>query len=300
MALPFLDTAQRSRRLRRGRAGMVALAVAAARRLGGSAARPGEPAAAGAPPTRRRRRRPAAQRSKPTWVPADAAPLIQGAQAFAPAPGLSARAMLVHGEAVDATLVPAALRGDAPSRACPRRRRATLGGLAAWNYGPIRDKHRVIEVTVAPTTAACSPSPARPRPRAGAPRSAALDGVHAVTLLGREGAHAVARPRAAARRRPGAGARSTRSASPAAPRSPGSARRPRAAWPRRTASPHRARGFAATARRAEVVAALRDVRALVRRARRRRVATASASSPRVRRSSHARRVGGSAPRTAQV
>lgn len=114
------------------------------------------------------------------WVPADAAPLVDGAQAFAPSPGLSARALLVHGEAVDATLVPAALRAELPGGlGAPQR--ATLGGLAAWRYGPLRDRSHMIEVTVAPTTGgmlavACSaPSAAW---------SAAVDcadGVHAVS-----------------------------------------------------------------------------------------------------------------------
>jgi hypothetical protein len=116
------------------------------------------------------------------WVAADAAPgpRVDGGQAYAPIPGLSARALLVTGAAADASLVPAALRGELPER-LPAPRRATLGGLPAWSYGPFRAKRRVLEVTVVPTTSgvlalACSAPPAS--------WSAALgctEGVHAIT-----------------------------------------------------------------------------------------------------------------------
>ena len=116
------------------------------------------------------------------WAAAEAAPgpLVEGGQAFAPLPGLSARALLVTGPAVDATLVPAALRAELPET-LPSPRRAMLGGLTAWHYGPLRTKNRILEVTVAPTTAGmlaltCSAPPAS--------WSAALgcaEGVHAIT-----------------------------------------------------------------------------------------------------------------------
>jgi hypothetical protein len=178
VALPFLDTAQRRRPSGAAVAGMVALAVAAAGGwwLGGASRAPVPQVAADTIAAVGGMR----LELEADWVAADAAPVVAGAQAFAPAPGLSARALLVHGEAVDATLVPAALRAQLPET-LPAPRRATLGGLAAWSYGPMRDKRRVIEVTVAPTTGgmlavACS------APAAG--WSAALDcadGVHAVS-----------------------------------------------------------------------------------------------------------------------
>jgi hypothetical protein len=115
------------------------------------------------------------------WIPAEAAPgpQVAGAQAFAPIPGLSARALLVTGRPADASLVPAALRAELPER-LPAPSRVELGGLAAWSYGPIRDRNRVVEVTVVPTSGgvfalACSAPPAS--------WSAALDcadGVHAI------------------------------------------------------------------------------------------------------------------------
>jgi hypothetical protein len=70
---------------------------------------------------------------------------------FAPVPGLAARALVAFGPAVDASLVPAALRGDLPDR-LPAPRRATLAGRPAWAYGPMTDGERIVEVTVAPTT----------------------------------------------------------------------------------------------------------------------------------------------------
>ena len=100
------------------------------------------------------------------WVAAEAAPgpRVEGGQAFATIPGLSARAVLVSGAAVDATLVPAALRSELPER-LPAPRRASLGGLPAWSYGPLRTKNLMLEVTVVPTTAGmlaltCSAPPA--------------------------------------------------------------------------------------------------------------------------------------------
>jgi hypothetical protein len=88
------------------------------------------------------------------WVRADAAPglPVQGAEVFSPARGLAARALLVTGPAADATLIPTALRSELPGD-LPAPQRATLGGLAAWTYGPLRDGGRTLEVTVAPTTA---------------------------------------------------------------------------------------------------------------------------------------------------
>jgi len=116
------------------------------------------------------------------WVAAEAAPgpRVDGGQAYAPVPGLSARALLVSGPAADASLVPAALRAELPER-LPAPRRASLAGLTAWSYGPFRAKRRVVEVTVVPTTSGvlaltCSAPPAS--------WSVALDcadGVHAIT-----------------------------------------------------------------------------------------------------------------------
>jgi len=98
------------------------------------------------------------------WTPADAAPAVSGAQAYAPVPGVNARALLVHGPAVDASLVPGALRSALPA-ALPEPRRARLAGLRAWTYGPLRAEGRTLQVTVVPTTAgsfavACSAPPA--------------------------------------------------------------------------------------------------------------------------------------------
>ena len=116
-----------------------------------------------------------------TWVGADSVPglPVDGAAVLAPAPGLVGRALLVSGPAADASLIPASLRDELPA-ALPAPRRAALGGLPAWTYGPLHDEGRMVEVTVAPTTAgvlalACS-APA-------ASWSASLDcanGVHAV------------------------------------------------------------------------------------------------------------------------
>jgi hypothetical protein len=88
------------------------------------------------------------------WVPASATRglAVEGAEVFAPAPGLAARAVLVSGPAVDASLVPSSLRPNLPT-VLPAPRRATLAGLAAWTYGPLVDGGRSLEVTVAPTTA---------------------------------------------------------------------------------------------------------------------------------------------------
>lgn len=110
------------------------------------------------------------------WAPA--AP-VEGLKAFAPVPGLPARAVIASGPAVDASLIPASLRAGLPD-GLPAPRRATLGGLAAWSYGPLRDRGRLVELTVVPTTGgmlavACV-----------APRSAwsgalgCADGVHAI------------------------------------------------------------------------------------------------------------------------
>jgi hypothetical protein len=121
----------------------------------------------------------------PEWATADAAPRVAGAQAFAPAPGLSARALLVSGSPVDATLVPAALRAELPEN-LPAPRKTELGALPAWSYGPVHAGGRVIEVTVAPTTGgvlavACAAPPAS--------WNAALDceaGVRSITSAGSE------------------------------------------------------------------------------------------------------------------
>ena len=115
------------------------------------------------------------------WVAAEGTTGLQvdGAQAFAPVPGLPARALLLSGPPVDASLIPEALRGELPEQ-LPAAQKATLGGLDAWSYGPLRDRGRLVEVTIAPTTrgvlaVACTAPPAS--------WSAALDcadGVHAV------------------------------------------------------------------------------------------------------------------------
>jgi len=91
---------------------------------------------------------------EPAWVPADAVPglPVAGARILAPAPGLAARALLATGPAADASLIPAGLRAELPA-SLPRPRRASLGRLPAWTYGPLIDEGRMVEVTVAPTTA---------------------------------------------------------------------------------------------------------------------------------------------------
>jgi hypothetical protein len=87
------------------------------------------------------------------WAPATAAPGpdAEGGQAFAPAAGLTARALLVAGPAADPSLVPPALRAELPDP-LPPARRTKLAGVAAWTYGPVRSEERVLQVTVVPTT----------------------------------------------------------------------------------------------------------------------------------------------------
>jgi hypothetical protein len=73
--------------------------------------------------------------------------------AFAPAPGLPAHAVVTLAPIDDATLVPAALR-SLLSRPLPAPRKAALLGVPAWRYGPQPlPGDRIMEVTVAPTTA---------------------------------------------------------------------------------------------------------------------------------------------------
>jgi hypothetical protein len=96
-------------------------------------------------------------------LPAGWAPAPEGGQAFVPAPGLPARALLVSGPAVDRSLIPASLRESLPAD-LPDPRRTELGGLPAWAYGPLRGEGRTLEVTVAPTSTgmlavACSAPP---------------------------------------------------------------------------------------------------------------------------------------------
>ena len=98
------------------------------------------------------------------WTPAEAAPAVAGAQAYAPIPGVNARALLVHGPAVDATLVPAALRSALPAT-LPEPRRARLAGLRGVDLRPAADRGTHAAVTVVPTTAGtlavvCSAPPA--------------------------------------------------------------------------------------------------------------------------------------------
>lgn len=100
------------------------------------------------------------------WAPAGgrSGMRVEGGRTYAPIPGLQARALLVSGPSVDATLVPAALRAELPAT-LPAPQRATLGGLAAWSYGPLRIENRTVEVVVAPTTTGtlaltCSAPPA--------------------------------------------------------------------------------------------------------------------------------------------
>jgi hypothetical protein len=91
---------------------------------------------------------------EPSWVSADSVPglPVAGAEVRAPAPGLPERALLVTGAAADASLIPAALRAELPAD-LPKPRRATLADLPAWTYGPLVDEGRMLEITVAPTTA---------------------------------------------------------------------------------------------------------------------------------------------------
>ena len=89
----------------------------------------------------------------PEWSPAPAAPGpdAEGGRAFAPSAGLPARALLVSGPAVDASLVPGPLL-SALGTDLPAPRRTNLAGLSAWTYGPVRGEERVFQVTVVPTT----------------------------------------------------------------------------------------------------------------------------------------------------
>lgn len=90
----------------------------------------------------------------PAWTPAEAGPGpdVPGGQAFAPAAGLPARALVTAGQASDPSLVPAALR-PALGTPLPAPRRTRVAGRLAWTYGPVRDAKRVLSVTVLPTTA---------------------------------------------------------------------------------------------------------------------------------------------------
>jgi hypothetical protein len=87
------------------------------------------------------------------WTPATPAPGpdAEGAQAFAPAAGLTARALLVSGPPADPSLIPAALRETLPDP-LPPARKTKLAERAAWTYGPVRGEERVLQVTVVPTT----------------------------------------------------------------------------------------------------------------------------------------------------
>ena len=73
--------------------------------------------------------------------------------AFAPTPGLPAHAIVTLAPIEDATLVPAALR-SLLSRPLPEPRKAQLLGAPAWTYGaqPLPGD-RIMEITVAPTSA---------------------------------------------------------------------------------------------------------------------------------------------------
>jgi hypothetical protein len=110
------------------------------------------------------------------WAPAAS---VDGLTAFAPVPGLPARALFESGPAVDASLIPATLRADLPDR-LPAPHKATLGGLAAWSYGPLRDRGRVIELTVVPTTGGVLAVACVATPSAWSGALGCADGVHAI------------------------------------------------------------------------------------------------------------------------
>ena len=151
----LVDTrSERSAGLSRTRlAGLAVLAVASAGGwwLGGVARAP-DPVAAPPPPATVSRIQ---VELPPAWTVAPAPPgsAVRGSQSYAPVAGMPARALLVSGLPADASLVPAALRAELPAQ-LPQPRRTKLAGRPAWTYGPIRDGARVMEVTVAPSTAA--------------------------------------------------------------------------------------------------------------------------------------------------
>jgi len=93
---------------------------------------------------------PGSWRSAPVKV-AGMPALGGGVAAFAPVPGLSARAVLTLAPFDDATIVPARLR---PLIGSAKPARATLAGVQAWTYRPQAvARGRMAQVTVAPTTA---------------------------------------------------------------------------------------------------------------------------------------------------
>ena len=110
------------------------------------------------------------------WAPAAS---VDGVKAFAPVPGLPARALLASGPAVDTSLIPATLRAQLPDR-LPAPHKATLGGLAAWSYGPLRDRGRLVEVTVVPTMGEMLAVACVAPPSAWSGALGCADGVHAV------------------------------------------------------------------------------------------------------------------------
>ena len=112
------------------------------------------------------------------WTPV---PASEDGLAFAPAPGLPARALLVSGPAVDRSLIPAALRESLPAD-LPAPRRTELGGLPAWAYGPVRGGKRTIEVTVAPTSSGVLAVACSAPPDAWAAALGCADRVHGVAL----------------------------------------------------------------------------------------------------------------------
>jgi hypothetical protein len=110
------------------------------------------------------------------WAPAAS---VDGLTAFATVPGLPARALFESGPAVDASLIPATLRADLPD-SLPAPHKATLGGLAAWRYGPLRNRGRVLELTVAPTTGGVLAVACVAPPSAWSGALGCADGVHAI------------------------------------------------------------------------------------------------------------------------
>jgi hypothetical protein len=110
------------------------------------------------------------------WAPA--AP-VEGVKAFSPVPGLPGRALLASGPAVDPTLIPDTLRAQLPE-SLPAPRKATLGGLPAWGYGPLRHRGRVVELTVLPTMGGMLAVACVAPPSAWSGALGCADGVHAI------------------------------------------------------------------------------------------------------------------------
>ena len=142
-------------------AAAIAGAITVAILAGAWAARVVAPGSDARPPESRTVRAGPARLEVPsTWRPAAPAGIglarLDGAstEVLTPSPGLPVRAVVAHGPADDASLIPHSLR-TVLREPLPRARATSLGGRPAWSYRAL-DTHRrprQMVVTVLPTTA---------------------------------------------------------------------------------------------------------------------------------------------------